>query len=153
MYAAGGEGETVSEPFWHPVRVQFDDTDAQGRVFYANYFPLADQARCAFWLGIGMSEAEMLQIERDTVIVHLEADYLGPAEFYDRLRVYVWVESLGRSSLCLGYRIVNERSEQEIFRARLVMVQVELASGRSRPWSDALRQAIIRHHGPQVVDA
>jgi acyl-CoA thioester hydrolase len=140
-----------TEPFWCHVRVQFDDTDAQGRVFYAQYFPLIDQARCAFWEGLGLSEAEVRQIEFDTVIVHLEADYLGPAAFYDLLRIHVTIETLGRSSLHLAYRVVHEHTQQEIFTARMVMVQVDLASATSRPWSAALREAIIRRHGSQVI--
>lgn len=142
-----------AESFWCQVRVQFDHTDAQGRVFYANYFRLIDQARCAFWEGIGLSEAEVRQIEQDTVIVRVEADYHGPAAFYDLLRIYVQTEELGRSSLRLAYRVVNERTSQVIFTARMIMVQVDLASERSRPWSLAFRKAIIRHQGPQIVPA
>jgi acyl-CoA thioesterase FadM len=37
------------EGFWYHTRVQFDHTDAQGRIFYAHYFRLLDQARCAYW--------------------------------------------------------------------------------------------------------
>jgi acyl-CoA thioester hydrolase len=140
-----------AEPFWWQVRVQFDHTDAQGRVFYANYFMLIDQARCAFWEGLGLSEDGVRQLEQETVIVHVEADYFGPAAFYDLLRIYVQAEELGRSSLRLAYRVVNERTGQEIFTARMVMVQVDLAAERARPWSTALREAIIRQHGPQVV--
>jgi acyl-CoA thioester hydrolase len=142
---------TAAEPFWLHVRVQFDHTDAQGRVFYANYFPLVDQARCAFWEGIGLSEAEARQIEYDTVIVHVEADYLGPAEFYDLLRIYVSAEALGRSSVHLAYRVLNERTNQDIFTARMVIVHVDLASERSTPWSAAFRDAIIARHGAEVV--
>jgi acyl-CoA thioester hydrolase len=140
-----------TEPFWFHVRVQFDHTDAQGRVFYAHYFPLIDQARCAFWEGIGLSLQEVRRIELETVIVHVEADYIGPAEFYDLLRIYVMAEELGRASLRLAYRILNERTQQDIFTARMVMVQVDLAAEKSRPWSSAFREAIIRRHGPQVV--
>ena len=140
-----------AEPFWWQVRVQFDHTDAQGRVFYANYFMLIDQARCAFWEGLGLSEDDVRQIEQETVIVHVEADYLGPAAFYDLLRIYVQTEELGRSSLRLTYRVVNERTGQEIFTARMVMVQVDLVSEKSRPWSAAFRDAIIRRHGPPVI--
>jgi acyl-CoA thioesterase FadM len=91
------------------------------------------------------------QIELETVIVHVEADYLGPAEFYDLLRIHVVAEELGRSSLRLAYRVVNERTQQEIFTARMIMVQVDLMVEKSRPWSAAFRDAIVRHHGPQVV--
>jgi YbgC/YbaW family acyl-CoA thioester hydrolase len=140
-----------AEPFWFHVRVQFDRTDAQARVFYAHYFPLIDQARCAFWEGIGLTPQHVRQIELETVIVHVEADYLGPAEFYDLLRIYVVAEELGRSSLLLAYRVVNERTQQDIFTARMIMVQVDLMVEKSRPWSAAFRDAIVRHHGPQVV--
>src|SRR5262245_42377017 len=73
------------EGFWYHTRVQFDHTDAQGRVFYAHYFRLLDQARCAYWETLGFTEDDVRQIEHDTVIVHVEADYLGPAAFYDLL--------------------------------------------------------------------
>ena len=67
-----------SRRFLYHTRVQFDHTDAQGRVFYAHYFRLLDQARCAYWEALGFSENDVRQIEHDTVIVHVEADYLGP---------------------------------------------------------------------------
>jgi YbgC/YbaW family acyl-CoA thioester hydrolase len=135
------------------MRVQFEHTDAQGRVFYASYFRLIDQARCAFWENLGLGEAAVRQLEQDTVIVHVEADYHGAAAFYDLLRISVWAEELGRSSLQLVYHIVNEQTAQEIFTARTVMVQVDLASERSRPWSPAFREVMIRHHGTQIVKA
>jgi acyl-CoA thioester hydrolase len=132
------------EGFWYHTRVQFDHTDAQGRVFYAHYFRLLDQARCAYWEALGFSEDDVRQIENDTVIVHVEADYLGPAGFYDLLRISVATAQLGRSSLHLDYRVVNERSSQEIFTARMVMVQVDLATETSRSWSAAFREALSR---------
>jgi hypothetical protein len=55
------------EGFWYHTRVQFDHTDAQGRVFYAHYFRLLDQARCAYWEALGFSEDDVRQIEHDTV--------------------------------------------------------------------------------------
>jgi len=143
----------VAEEFWYHVRVQFDHTDAQGRVFYARYFYLLDQARCAYWERLGFAEDAVRQIEQDTVIVHVEADYLGPAAFYDLLRITVAATRLGRSSLHLGYRVVNARSGQAIFAARMVMVHVDLATATSRPWSMAFREAILRYHGAQVVQS
>jgi acyl-CoA thioester hydrolase len=142
---------TTAVPFSCPVRVQYDDTDAQGRVFYANYFPLLDQARCAFWESLGLTIAEVVQVEHDTVIVHLEADYHGPAGFYDRLHIAVQPQALGRSSLHLLYHVLHEHTGQEILTARMVMVQVDLASATSRPWSAAFRDAIIRHAGPHII--
>ena len=139
--------------FWHALRVQFEHTDAQGRVFYAHYFRLLDQARCAYWEALGLSEDDVRQIENDTVIVHLEADYTGPAAFYDILRIQVVATRLGRASLHMAYRVVNTRSGQDILTARMVMVQVDLATEVSRPWEAAFREAVIAYHGPEVVSA
>ena len=139
--------------FWYHTRVQFDHTDAQGRVFYARYFRLLDQARCAYWEALGFTADDVRQIENDTVIVHVEADYLGPAAFYDPLRIAVATAQLGRSSLHLDYRVVNERSGHEIFTARMVLVQIDLATEASRPWSTAFQEALIRYHGRQVMQS
>lgn len=139
------------EDFSYSLRVQFEHTDAQGRVFYAHYFRLLDQARCAYWEALGFGEADVRQIETDTVMVHLEADYTGPAAFYDLLRIHVAATRLGRASLHVAYRIVQASSEQEILTARMVMVQVDLATERSRPWGQAFRGAVIAYHGPAVV--
>jgi len=87
------------------------------------------------------------------VIVHAEADYLGPAAFYDLLRIAVTTTRLGRSSLHLEYRVVNERSSQEILTARMIMVQVDLTTATSRPWNPAFREAIIAYHGQRVVQS
>jgi acyl-CoA thioester hydrolase len=141
------------EGFWYHTRVQFDHTDAQGRVFYAHYFRLLDQARCAYWEALGFTEDDVRQIENDTVIVHVDADYLGPAAFYDRLRIAVAARRLGRSSLHLDYRVINEHHAQEIFVARMVMVQVDLTTETSRPWSTAFREALIGYHGRQIMPA
>jgi len=88
-----------------------------------------------------------------TVIVHVEADYLGPAAFYDLLRISVATARLGRSSLHLDYRVINAGNDQEIFTARMVMVQVDLATETSRPWSTAFREALIGYHGQQVLQS
>ena len=144
---------TAAAGFWYHVRVQFDHTDAQGRVFYASYFRLLDQTRCAYWEALGFAIDTVRQIENDTVIVHVETDYLGPAAFYDLLRITVTATHLGRSSLHLAYRVVNEQSGQEIVTARMVMVQVDLATATSRPWNTAFRAAIIAYHGEQVVQS
>lgn len=133
--------------FSHLVRVYFDHTDAQGRVFYAHYCRLIDQARCAFWEALDFTEAEVRQIEYDTVIVHLDVDYHGPAAFYDLLRIAVTVTYLGRSSVHLTYDVVHAATERQVCTARTVLVQVDLETGTSRPWSTAFREVVSRFQG------
>ena len=47
--------------------------------------------------------------------------------------------------------MINEGNGQEIFTARMVMVQVDLTTETSRPWSTAFREALIGYHGQQVL--
>ena len=56
-----------------------------------------------------------------------------------------------RRKLPLDYRVIHAGNGQEIFTARMVMVQVDLATETSRPWSTAFREALIRYHGQQVI--
>jgi acyl-CoA thioesterase FadM len=58
---------------------------------------------------------------------------------------------LGRSSLHLDYRVIHAGNDQEILTVRMVMVQVDLTTETSRPWSTAFREALIKFHGPQVL--
>ena len=139
-----GERGHGAEEFRYHVRVQFDHTDAQGRVFYARYFRLIDQARCAYWERLGFPEDAVRQIENDTVIVHVEADSWVQRHFTTCYGLLSLQRALGRSSLHLDYRVVNEQSGQAIFTARMVMVHVDLATGTSRPWSTAFRRGHYR---------
>ncbi len=146
-----GRSMGIQEPFCWSGRVQYNHTDAQGRVFYANYFGLLDQARCAFWEAIGLPEGEVIQIEHDTVIVHLAADYHGPAAFYDTLSITVEPQKLGRSSLHLLYRVQQAVHKRDVLTAQMVMVQVDLASERSRAWAPTFRSALLHHTGPHIT--
>ncbi len=75
--------------FRWPVRVYYEDTDAAGIVYYANYFRFMERARTEWLRHLGY---EQDQLRRDPGIVfvvrHVEADYLEPARFNDLL--WVW---------------------------------------------------------------
>ena len=49
--------------------------------------------------------------------------------------------------------MIHAGNSQEIFTARMVMVQVDLATETSRPWSTAFREALIGYHGQQVLQS
>ena len=82
------------------ARVYYEDTDAGGIVFYANYLKFFERARTE-WLrsaGIGLqaiseSHRVMLVVKSATV------DYHAPAKLDDELKLTVVVERLGRASV------------------------------------------------------
>ena len=57
-----------NQPFeWH-VRVYYEDTDAQGVVYYANYFRFMERARTEWLRALGVNQERMLYEERKMVV-------------------------------------------------------------------------------------
>ncbi|MBD3813261.1 MAG: tol-pal system-associated acyl-CoA thioesterase [Betaproteobacteria bacterium] len=107
--------------FVWPVRVYWEDTDAGGVVYYANYLKFMERARSE-WLRAFGFEQDVLRDELGIVFVvrRVEIDYLSPARFNEQLEVSVALHEAGRASLSV---------RQELMRgsARLAEAVVTLA--------------------------
>jgi acyl-CoA thioester hydrolase len=86
--------------FHHPVRVYWEDTDAGGIVFYANYLKFFERARTEWLRALGHSQQEMVDttgcmfVVQETIV-----RYLRPARLDDSLVITVDVRERGRASL------------------------------------------------------
>jgi acyl-CoA thioester hydrolase len=96
--AAGAKAHACTHTF--PIRVYYEDTDAGGVVYYANYLRFAERARTEFMRDAGADHAGML---RDTglsfFVRRCEADYLKPARLDDLLHVETRITHVGGASL------------------------------------------------------
>lgn len=94
--------------FIWPVRVYWEDTDAGGVVYYANYLKFLERARTEWLSALGL-EQDHLAREAGVVFVvrRVEADYLRPARFNDRLTVESRLRALNRASLEMTQRILR----------------------------------------------
>lgn len=74
--------------FSFPVRVYYEDTDAAGIVYYANYLKFAERARTEWLRAVGF-EQEKLRAESGLgfVVAHLEANYKIPARLDDLITI------------------------------------------------------------------
>ncbi len=99
----------MSEPgFIWPVRVYWEDTDAGGVVYYANYLKFLERARTEWLRALGIEQMELA--ERDGVLFvvrRVTADYLRPARFDDTLAVCCWLREVGRASLVMEQTIMR----------------------------------------------
>lgn len=98
----------MNEFLW-PVRVYYEDTDAGGVVFYANYLKFMERARTEWLRKLGFEQDEL--IARQNVIFavkQLQIDYLQPARFNDKLLVSATVLKQGKASLTFGQTIKCE---------------------------------------------
>jgi acyl-CoA thioester hydrolase len=103
------------------LRVYYEDTDAGGVVYYANYLRFAERARTEWIRALMGREPEPLWTREDPLFVvrHLEADYRAPARLDDSLTVTVELENIGGASLNL---LQNIRRGEDI----LVAIKVTL---------------------------
>jgi acyl-CoA thioester hydrolase len=87
-------------PFRHPLRVYWEDTDAGGVVFYANYLKFFERARTEWLRALGVGQ----QAVRDAtgaifVVVSTRVKYLRPARLDDAIEVTVDLREAGRASM------------------------------------------------------
>jgi acyl-CoA thioester hydrolase len=89
-----------------PVRVYYEDTDAAGLVYYANYLKYAERARTEL-LRLAGFEQERMRQETGLVFVvrHCAADYLAAARLDDELAVETRVAGVGAATLDLAQQI------------------------------------------------
>jgi acyl-CoA thioester hydrolase len=105
--------------FRFPIRIYWEDTDAGGVVFYANYLKFFERARTE-WLRAAGVQQQALRDETGAmfVVAEVQTSYLAPARLDDEIAVTVVVTELGAASMVL---------EQQAWRGSTL-----LATGRIR---------------------
>lgn len=100
--------------FRWPVRVYYEDTDAGGIVYYANYLKFFERARTEWLRKIGFNQEVLRQQGILFVVRDVSAKYRRSARLDDELEVSVQVEKLGKASFNISqsvYRIGDEKEE------------------------------------------
>lgn len=107
-----------------PVRVYYEDTDAAGVVYYANYLRFCERARTEWLRAIGF-EQQALRAECDLVFVvrSVQAEYLSPGLLDDALHVVSTLETLGRASMRFAQKVM--RGDELLFDARVTIACVD----------------------------
>lgn len=103
--------ETDSKGFEWPVRVYYEDTDAQGVVYYANYFRFMERARTEWLRTLGVDMVALMEKERRIfVVAEVNVRFTAPARLNDLLIVTARLVNLTRVSFDI---------EQNIYRANI----------------------------------
>lgn len=122
------------------VRVYYEDTDAAGIVYYANYLKFAERARTEWLRAKGVGQRALSENEGVAFAVRrLSVEYLMPARLDDALEVRTRIVAVRGASL---------DGEQEISRGGQVLAQLTLTlacvahSGRPARLPEVVRQAL-----------
>lgn len=89
-----------------PIRVYYEDTDAGGIVFYANYLKYAERGRTELLRAAGLENRAILMEDGLLFVVRrVEADYLKPARLDDLLTVKTGVKAINNASFIMKQTI------------------------------------------------
>lgn len=98
--------DSLQPTFTWPVRVYWEDTDAGGVVYYANYLRFLERARSEWLRALGVEQTELARRDGVLFVVRrVEADYLAPARHDDLLQVVCRLAELGRASLAMDQEV------------------------------------------------
>lgn len=94
--------------FTWPVRVYWEDTDAGGIVFYANYLKFFERARTEWLRSLGVMQSGLRESAGGMFIVsETSVRYLAPARLDDELLVTARLEAAGRASLIIAQQALR----------------------------------------------
>ena len=109
----------------HRFRVYYEDTDAGGVVFYANYLKFIERGRTEYLRDLGFDQGS-LALEKNIVFVvkSLSADYLSPAYLDDTIEVQTTIKSIKNASLVFTQKILSLEKNTVLFNAEVKVVSV-----------------------------
>lgn len=127
------------DPHHFEARVYYEDTDAGGVVYYANYLRFAERARMEFLRQFGYNH-QQVRDEHGAILVvrHVEVDYKAPARLDDLLDIFTEVKDCKNSSVTM--RQTFHCGETVLVEMTVVIVAVGLSTGRAVRIPPQLRQ-------------
>lgn len=132
------------QPFRWPVRVYYEDTDAAGVVYYANYLRFLERARTEWLAALGFTLTELESEHGVLFVVHrLEIEYRQPARLYDALEVTLAPATIGRSRLVAVQDVL--RDQLCLVRARVTLACLERTGWRPARIPAAVVQRMEKH--------
>jgi acyl-CoA thioester hydrolase len=130
---AGGE-------FVLPVRVYYEDTDAAGIVYYANYLRFAERARTELLRSLGWGQRELMVSPGLAFAVRsCAAEFLKPARLDDRVDVWTRIREVRGASMTADQ--IVRKGDADLVRLR-VRVACVSSAGRSARIPAALRAVL-----------
>lgn len=94
-----------------PISVYYEDTDAGGVVYHANYLKFFERARTQWLSAMGISQSELLQQDIAFVVSHADIQFQRSARFEQQLEVISSLTELKRASILFHQRLVDAHGQ------------------------------------------
>lgn len=128
-------------------RVYFEDTDAGGVVYNANYLKFYERARTEFLRALGFEQDDLLSRNIVFVVRNMSIDFVQAARFNEILTVDTRISLLKKASLEFEQEIFSTRSETTILvnRAQVKVVCVTADSFKPTAIPREIYEKLINH--------
>ncbi len=131
----------------YPLKVHYEDTDAGGVVYHANYLAFAERARSAWFSLMGIDQNQFLQDGMAFVVVALDIRYHRPARLGQELRV------VSRLTNMTGVRAIMDQNITDTQDRLLTSIQVQFVQasleGRACRFDPDVKTKILATMPPQ----
>lgn len=132
----------TTAPFTYRIPVMFHDVDAAGTAYYPRLVDFCHRAFESFFNDrIGGSYAKVIGGGVGFPTVRFEIDFISPIRHGDTIDLSVKVAQVGRTSVSVVYEA--RRGRTVLFRARNVMVVVDLKTMTKKPLLGAMRRRLV----------
>ena len=132
--------------FSHMTRVGFDETDAQGVVYYGRYLPYFDHARTEYHRHLGS-----LRIDGAEFVMRASTvEYHAPARFDDLLECFVRVSRIGRTSVTYDVAAYRLPDDELMVTGSQTAVLIDIATRRPVPVPEHAAARVREFEGPDL---
>ncbi len=140
-------GIEVSTPFRHSIEAQlrFNDMDMLGHLNNSVYFTLFDLGKSDYFNKVRGENINWKQI--DVVIANINCDFMAQTFYHEPIAVRTQTLRMGERSLQLVQQVYNTATLEVKAQCTCVMVSFDIATGTSKPLSDAWRSSIEAYEG------
>ncbi|MDR3352496.1 MAG: tol-pal system-associated acyl-CoA thioesterase [Zoogloeaceae bacterium] len=122
------EPHRTPDAFDFPVRVYYEDTDAAGVVYYANYFRFFERCRTEWLRALGQEQSRLAEEHGLAFVVRgASAEYHRPARLDDSLIIRLRIEELGRARVRFRQEALRNDGEM-LVRGHVEVVCVNLSA-------------------------
>lgn len=111
------------------IRVFYEDTDAGGNVYHANFLNFCERARTEWLRKLGINQSTFLEQNAGFVVRKLEVEYLAPARLDDLLTITTTISSLKRASVSFIQTVYNTE-QTTLCQIQVVVAYVNLQQAK-----------------------
>ncbi|MEQ1486138.1 tol-pal system-associated acyl-CoA thioesterase [Methyloglobulus sp.] len=124
----------MNKPFSWAVRVYYEDTDAGGVVFYANYLKYLERARTEYLRALGYEQDELMtQAGVIFAVRSLQIEYIKSARFNQMVQVSAKIKDIKKASLEFAQQITHDEQFLVTADVRIACLDVDTMKPKAIP--------------------